>query len=763
MTDPESSTTRRIDAGAYTLLQQQLVSVRARLDRQVGQLIRLNRISDELLHTDEDTPLAQFFAEAIVDILDVAVGAVWIFGDDTEPVEFTVFGTPDSGWSTAGAKIAQRLSDNRAVPLAPELRDLLPGPVLVDPIVCRAAGSATNPRALLIASNTTSMAGMYEPSATETLEILTLIAEKLSAHMAVLADRRVIAEQVVMLRDSEERLGLVLKGTNDGWWDWELTAGTCLVSQRWLQMLGLEAGDVQAHDGFWWDRVHTEDLPAFRTDLETALTEDASGLEAEIRMRHRDGTYLPVLVRGTITRSSGGEPIRFTGSIFDLSERHRQESQVRRLAFFDPLTDLPNRRMLISRIEDTLRVNSQTGAIAAVLMLDLDRFKTLNDTHGHAAGDQLLRIAAHRLHAEVRGADTVARLSGDEFVALLPSAGDDVPGAVRSAELVAERLQQALTRPFELDAGTIHLSTSIGIALAAGSSATVDDVLKQADVAMYEAKAAGRNAVRVFKLAMQMQLEQRARFDARLREGFAAGELELHYQPQVDVDGRLYGTEALLRWYPPDLGPVAPAEIITAAEDSGFIHELGQWALETVCRQAALWGSGPDSRIAVNLSSAEFLHPDFPQRVLAVLERTGVSGKAIRLEITEATVVSDVEFAASRMETLMAHGIEFSADDFGTGYSSLTYLRGLPFSEVKIDRSYAARLPDDPQDVAIVQAIMSLCQTLGLRIVAEGVETSAQLEALSRYGAEIFQGHLFGGPQPPPAKPQDLVQRRPTV
>lgn len=762
MTEDVSSPSRRIDAGAYSLLQQQLVSVRARLDRQVSQLIRLNRVSDELLHAQ--APMAQFFAEAIVDILDVALGAVWIFGDDGQPSQVAAFGVPDSdGWAQAGMRIAEQLQESKAVPLPDPVRQYLPGPALVDPIVCRAFGADKQVKALLLASNTTSMAGMCEPTAEETLEILTLVAEKLSAHMAVLADRKIIAEQVVMLRESEERLGLVLKGTNDGWWDWELTSHKCLVSQRWLQMLGLEGGDVEVLDGFWWDQVHPEDRASFRGDLEDALAGDAGGLEAEIRMRHQDGTYVPVLLRGTITRAAGGEPVRFTGSIFDLSERHRQENQVRRLAFFDPLTDLPNRRMLISRIEDTLRVNSQTGAIAAVLMLDLDRFKTLNDTHGHAAGDQLLRIAAHRLHAEVRDADTVARLSGDEFVALLPAAGDDVPGAIRSAELVAERLQQALNRPFELDAGTMHLSTSIGIALAAGSTATVDDVLKQADVAMYEAKAAGRNAVRVFKLAMQMQLEQRAWFDARLREGFAAGELELHYQPQVDVEGRLCGTEALLRWFPPELGPVAPTEIITAAEDSGFIHELGQWALETVCRQAALWGSGPDSRIAVNLSSAEFLHPDFPERVLAVLERTGVSGKAIRLEITEATVVSDVEFAASRMETLMAHGIEFSADDFGTGYSSLTYLRGLPFSEVKIDRSYAARLPTDAQDVAIVQAIMALCQTLGLRIVAEGVETSAQLEALAKYGGEVFQGHLFGGPQPPPTRPEDLVQRRRSV
>jgi diguanylate cyclase (GGDEF)-like protein/PAS domain S-box-containing protein len=762
MTEHAPTDTRRIDAGAYTLLQQQLVSVRARLDRQVNQLIRLNRVSDELLHTDEKAPLARFFAEAIVDILDVALGAVWVFGDDGK-VEFASCGQDLDGWEQAGPTIASHLTENRAAPLPVEMRQHLPGPTLVDPIACRATDADKQVKAVLLASNTTSMAGMYEPTTAETLEILTLVAEKLSAHMAVLADRRLIAEQVVMMRDSEERLALVLKGTNDGWWDWELTSGECVVSQRWLQMLGLEGGDVEVLQGFWWDWVHAEDRPTFQSDLEEALVGQAQALEAEIRMRHRDGTYVPVLVRGTITRNVAGEPTRFTGSIFDLSERHRQENQVRRLAFFDPLTDLPNRRMLISRIEDTLRVNAHTGAIAAVLMLDLDRFKTLNDTHGHAAGDQLLRIAAQRLHAEVRGADTVARLSGDEFVALLPAAGDDVPGAIRSAELVAERLQQALNRPFDLDAGTMHLSTSIGIALAAGSAATVDDVLKQADVAMYEAKAAGRNAVRVFKLAMQMQLEQRARFDARLREGFAAGELELHYQPQVDVDGRLYGTEALLRWFPPELGPVAPTDIIAAAEDSGFIHELGQWALETVCRQAAIWGSGPDSRIAVNLSSTEFLHPDFPERVLAVLERTGVSGKAIRLEITEATVVSDVEFAASRMETLMAHGIEFSADDFGTGYSSLTYLRGLPFSEVKIDRSYAARLPNDAQDVAIVQAIMALCQTLGLRIVAEGVETSAQLEALAKYGGEVFQGHLFGGPQPPPERPEDLVQRRRTV
>jgi diguanylate cyclase (GGDEF)-like protein/PAS domain S-box-containing protein len=751
---------------AYSLLQQQLVAVRGRLDRQVSRLIRLNRVSDELLDRGSSLEIAPSFAEGIVDVLDVAVGAVWILPtDDDGEVHFASFGAPidRDGWQALGPSIAADLTSRGArgaEPLAPSAAAGVGPPEMVDALVSTCVGRSGSPSALVLAANTHAMAGMMEPSGEDTVEILTLLAEKLAAHLDNAADRRTIDVQVRRLRDSEERMELVLQGTNDGWWDWEFDTNSCFVSARWRQMLGHHAAEGTVLERFWTDRVHPVDRPGFDRLLEDALVHEDHGFETEIRMRRADGTYLPVLVRGTISRDADGVATRFTGSILDLTERHRQERQVRRLAFFDPLTDLPNRRLLLERLEQALRSNERNDRTAAVLMLDLDRFKTLNDTHGHAAGDQLLRSAGQRLRSVVRSSDTVARLSGDEFIVLLADAGPDVATATAAAGHVAANIQAAMAEPFEIDAGQIHHSASIGIAVAAESGLTVDAVLKRADVAMYEAKASGRNAVSLFQPEMEHRVAERSALEADLRRGFADGELEIYYQPQVDVAGRLFGAEALMRWFPVDAPPVSPLEFLTVAEESGFIHELGAWALETACERLASWSltAPPGFRVAVNLASSEFLHPEFPERVLSVLDRTGVDGELLRLEITEATVVTDLAFAASRMEELRSHGIEFALDDFGTGYSSLTYLRRLPVAEVKIDQSYIRDFPSNTQDVAIVDAVLTLCSSLGLRVVAEGVETEAQWRALDDFGCEYFQGYLFGRPVAAPDDVAELVE-----
>lgn len=751
------------DPGAYTLLQQQLITVRARLDRQIDQLIRLNRISDDLLYSAaEKSAVGDRFAEAIVDALDVAVSVVWIFAPYTvdEPVEMAAFGLqapPD--WIAHGAALADELQaqdTRRAVALPPGWFE---DAGLVDAAVCVCTDRRGALSALLLASNTRSVAGMSQPTSDETLEIVKMISEKLTAHLAARHDLQMIDQQVDMLSASQERLALVLKGTNDGWWDWDLRTDSCFVSQRWREMLGADPTSPDTLRGLWLDRLNPHDRPDFEQRLNDLLKSSESGFQAEASLRRDDGHYLPVLVRATVTRTADGTPIRFTGTILDLTERIEQEHQVRQLAYFDPLTNLPNRRLLMESLGATLRANAVDGQIVVVIMLDLDRFKTLNDTHGHDAGDELLRATSERLRAVVPGVDSVSRLSGDEFVAILPRAGTTTSAALEEAHRIAARIQQALRKPFSISAGTIHHSASIGVALSAGDALTVEDLLKRADVAMYSAKSAGRNAIRVFRPEMLHRLEERSRFEARLRAGFAAAEMGLVYQPQVDAAGNLTGIEALLRWTPDDLQPVTPSQVIEAAEECGLIDDLGIWAFHRACEQASEWHCNADVRMAFNLSASEFLHPEFVTRVLSVLAATGVPGSAIRLEITEATVVSDLEFAASRMEVLAEHGIEFSLDDFGTGYSSLTYLRRLPLSEVKIDRSYVSHLPDDAQDVAIVQTILSLCSTLGLRVVAEGVENHRQLAALQEYGGEHFQGYLFGRPQSPPPTARELVHR----
>lgn len=750
-----------IDPGAYTLLQQQLITVRARLDRQISQLIRLNRISDDLLYSaGSQSAVGDRFAEAIVDALDVAAAVVWIFapysGDG--PVEMGSFGlqVPQS-WGAQGRALADELQSQqirRAVALPIGRLDEAG---LVDAVVCVCTDRSESLSALLLASNTQSVAGMSQPTSDETLEIVKLISEKLAAHLAARHDRQLIDEQVRLLSASQERLALVLKGTNDGWWDWDLTTDSCFVSQRWREMLGLDDSGADTLRGFWLDRLHPQDRPGFEQRLSSLFESQGSGFRAEASMRREDGKYLPVLIRATVTRTGDGTPVRFTGTILDLTERLKQEQRVRQLAYFDPLTNLPNRRLLMESLGATLRANALDGQIVIVIMLDLDRFKTLNDTHGHAAGDELLKAASDRLRAVVPGVDSVSRLSGDEFVAVLPRSGTAMRKALDEAHRTAARIQQALRKPFTISAGTIHHSASIGIALAVGDALTVEDLLKRADLAMYAAKSAGRNAIRVFRPEMLHRLEERSRFEARLRAGFDAAEMALVYQPQVAATGRLTGIESLLRWFPADRLDVPPTQVIEAAEECGLIEDLGIWAFHRACQQAADWNCDADMRMAFNLSASEFLHPEFVSRVLSVLAATGVSGSAIRLEITEATVVSDLEFAASRMEVLGDHGIEFSLDDFGTGYSSLTYLRRLPLSEVKIDRSYVRHLPDNEKDVAIVKTILSLCATLGLRVVAEGVETPRQLMALREYGGQHFQGFLFGRPQAPPPTAQDLV------
>ncbi len=751
----------RPDAASFRLLQQQLVDAHERLDRQVEQLMRLNRLSDQLVDVGPGANIAATFAEAIVDILDVGVAAVWLLRSN-EPVPscFHFFGARvgPSHWSSAGLELAAALGSMRGATRVDFLvGDLLPEG-LVDPVACCALGRDGAASAVVLAASTPATAGMSRPHGDEFAEMLALIAEKLAVHLEGSAGRRIIQEQFEALQQSEDRLERVLQGTNDGWWDWDMVSDQCFVSSRWSEMLGGRAV-AEMRDGFWTDLMHPVDRPAFEWALQRARLGLAQSMELELRLRSGDDDYLPVLVRATMTYDAAGTPTRFAGSIFDLSERKRHEAAVRRLAFYDPLTDLPNRRFLFDRLEQDLAAAQRSQQMLAVVMIDLDRFKAINDSHGHAAGDQLLRLVSRRLRENVRSGDTVARLSGDEFVLVLKDLGDTPTLATERALKIAWATLGELNQPFTLDVGPTHHSASIGVAVQAGEDTSVALLLQQADVALYEAKASGRNTVRVFAPEMQARVDARADLEARLRQALPNRELSVEYQAQVDASGVLVGAEALLRWRPKGSPAVPPCDFIPIAEETGIIHELGGWVLETVCRQMVEWRDfvPPGFRVAVNLSAPEFLHPDFPERVLATLDRTGARGDEIRLEITEATVVTELEFAAERVLQLRAAGIAFSLDDFGTGYSSLTYLRQLPVDEVKIDRSYVRSFTMSRHDAAIVRAIIALCSSLDLRVVAEGVETVDELDMLVAEGCEFFQGYLFSRPQPPPRDPVSLV------
>jgi diguanylate cyclase (GGDEF)-like protein len=759
--DPQPS------VAALNLLQQQLIAVRERLDRQISQLMRLSQLSNHVIDRVDRRPLAEIFAEAIVDVLDLAVGAVWILPpvDEMARRNFAVFGAgaTEPSWATAGPGLAARLPPNgKAVRIDPDLFAMLPGVELRNPLACCCVGREGRPTAVVVASNTVGVDAMFSPPSEETLQMLTVLAEKCAAHIDNSIDRRLIETQVASLRESQQQLELVLRATNDGWWDWNITTGRCFLSARWMQLVGGVDSGASTRDGFWHERVHPDDRMRFEERMQRAFIGAERSVEVEIQLHRDDGSYLPVLVRGTIDRDADGRPVRFAGTIQDLTDRKRYEEHIHQLAFYDALTDLPNRRLLSDRLQQSLLARARTGQVTSLLMLDIDRFKWLNDTHGHAAGDQLLKSLAARLRDLVRPYDTVARLGGDEFVVLLEQLGTDPSRAQATTQRVASKILNAMNEPYALEVGTVHHSVSIGAVMSTAGNFGADGMLRAADVALYQAKQDGRNIVRLFLPEMQARVDVRSALEARLREAHAASLLHMHYQAVVDERGQLASAEALIRWHPRAGDPVSPVDFIPVAEETGFIHTIGGWALQAACEQAVRWrGRVPAGfRMAVNLSAPEFTRPDFVRRVMDTLDRTGARGSELRLEITEQTVIQDMHATLERMHALMAHGIEFSLDDFGSGSSPFVLLQELPVREVKIDQNYVRRIVDHPKDAAIVRAILAMCHAVNLRVVAEGVETSEQMSRLIDDGCRHFQGFLFGRPGPATIDPAELVEAR---
>lgn len=446
-----------------------------------------------------------------------------------------------------------------------------------------------------------------------------------------------------------------------------------------------------------------------------------------------------------------GEPIGVLGMARDVTERKRAEAQIERLAFYDPLTGLCNRRLFHERLLQAQAASTRQRQWGAVCFIDLDNFKDLNDTQGHDQGDLLLQQVGQRLQAAVRDQDTVGRLGGDEFVVLLEGLGPDATQAALYANAVGEKLQQALTAPYGLRSGPQHNTPSIGITLFMNHEERVEDILKRADLAMYQSKSAGRNTVRFFDPQMQEVVLRRAELERDLREALARDELSLHIQSVVDVSGHTLGFEALLRWRHPVRGMVSPAEFIPVAEQTGLILPIGEWVLRTACQRLTLWAQDPATAswtLAVNLSARQLRQPDFVQTVRAVLRDTAAPASHLKLELTESLLLHDVEDTIAKMTQLATEGIRFSLDDFGTGYSSLSYLKRLPLSVLKIDQSFVRDLLTDPNDAAIARTILQLAQSLDLEVVAEGVETEGQKQLLEIMGCRAFQGYLFGRPAP---------------
>jgi diguanylate cyclase (GGDEF)-like protein/PAS domain S-box-containing protein len=450
-------------------------------------------------------------------------------------------------------------------------------------------------------------------------------------------------------------------------------------------------------------------------------------------------------LHGTHGHLEGGIAI-----VADVSEQKRSEEEIRHLAYFDPLTHLPNRRLLNERLEKALLSGARHRRYAALLFIDLDNFKMLNDSMGHAIGDLLLRDVAQRLSASVRANDTVARQGGDEFVILLEELSQDIHGAIAQIKLIAQNMLEALDKPYQFGDVSYHCTASIGAIPFMDAGETVESLLKSADMAMYKAKAAGKNALRFFDPSMQTEIERRASVERELRNALQAGQFELYFQPQVDSAGKVFGAEALIRWQHPSRGLVGPDEFIRIAEESRLILPIGQWVLAEACRQLALWQKNPDTAhltLAVNVSALQFRDNDFVNSVARAIAESGAPGSHLKLEITESLLLEDIGSTIEHMRPLKEKlGVGLVLDDFGTGYSSLSYLKQLPLDQIKIDRSFVRDINSNPNDAAIAETIIALGHFFNLTIIAEGVETAAQRDTLITCGCKAFQGFYFGKP-----------------
>ncbi len=471
--------------------------------------------------------------------------------------------------------------------------------------------------------------------------------------------------------------------------------------------------------------------------------------QGEIWDQRKNGEVYPKWLAVSAVKGDDGVVTHYVGTHYDITERKMAEERIHSLAFFDPLTGLPNRTLLLDRLKQALTASGRSGDYGALLFIDLDHFKNLNDTLGHDVGDLLLQQVGHRLGTCVRAGDTVARLGGDEFVVVLAGLSKHETEAASATESIAMKILDCLNGAYSLAGALHHGTASMGATLFQGTQVAIDVLMKHADLTMYKAKAGGRNTVRFFDPAMEAAVKARADVEAELRLAMAQRAFVLHYQPQVTGNGRITGVEALVRWQHPTRGLVPPGDFIGLAEETGLILPLGTWVLESACAQLALWSMDAAMShltMAVNVSAQQFRQVDFVQIVIRVLNMTGARPEQLKLELTESLLVHNVDAVVETMAALKARGVGFSLDDFGTGYSSLSYLKRLPLDQLKIDRSFVHDLLTDPNDAAIAGTIVALARNLGLSVIAEGVETTEQRDVLCARGCEAYQGYLYSRP-----------------
>jgi diguanylate cyclase (GGDEF)-like protein/PAS domain S-box-containing protein len=526
----------------------------------------------------------------------------------------------------------------------------------------------------------------------------------------------------------------------------QLSNGTIIDANRaFLDVMGFESQEVidrtSMELGMWADATD-------RQKLADALHQNSGCRDLEVRLRRKNGEVFWGQLSASFAEIEGVPCI--LAFIRDVSAAKVAEEEIKNLAFYDPLTGLPNRRLLWERLRQALIVSTRTRCKHALLFVDLDDFKALNDTFGHHVGDLMLQEAARRIASCVREVDTVARLGGDEFVVIIEDLSEIPEVAATQAKSVGAKILEAISQPYSLDGSECHSTSSMGITVFGDHGAGTNEVLQQADIAMYQAKSAGRNNMLFFAPALQASVNARAAIEDDLRQAIQQKQFSLYYQPQLER-GLLTGVEALIRWKHPKRGIVLPCEFVPMAEETGLILPMGSWVLETACTQIAAWTArkeGAHLTVAVNISAREFRQPKFVEQVLTVLSRTGANPERLKLELAESMLLNNVDDVVAKMKELKSHGVRFSLDGFGTGRSSMTHLKRLPWDQLKIDRSFVGEIMADPISGAVAQAIISFGKAIGLSVIAEGVETEEQRAFLAKLGCHSFQGYLFSHPLP---------------
>jgi diguanylate cyclase (GGDEF)-like protein/PAS domain S-box-containing protein len=482
-----------------------------------------------------------------------------------------------------------------------------------------------------------------------------------------------------------------------------------------------------------------------------ASINDTGVWEGEIWNRRKNGDIYPEHLAITVVKDESGFVINYVASLTDITMSKAAANEIERLAFHDTLTGLPNRQLLLDRLKPALALSNRNRQNGALLFIDMDNFKTLNDSLGHDMGDLMLQLVGQRLSLCVREGDTVARLGGDEFVVILEGLSKQIIKAAAQTKVIGNNILTSLNQPYQLDSHTYRTTSSIGATLFIGHNKTIDELLKQADIAMYQAKALGRNNLCFFDPKMQEIINARVKLEADLYLAFKENQFLLYYQPQVYCNHQVFGAEVLIRWQHPEYGLVFPVDFIPIAEETGLILSIGEWVLETACAQLKLWESGMHTRhlvLAVNVSSKQFYQACFVEQVCAVVEKYAIRPERLKLELTESVVLSNIDDTIIKMLELKKIGVHFSMDDFGTGYSSLSYLTQLPLNQLKIDRSFVRNMGIKHTDAVIVQTIIGMANNLGMEIIAEGVETEEQRVFLEQHGCTAIQGYLFSKPVP---------------